>query len=90
MVPKPAAELPDDLLALFSRAEVASAQARSLLDENDRWRQSVLQQLDYVFELGAEFRRARRVTPRQAPRDRIALPGTRSAARSGSGAVPIR
>jgi hypothetical protein len=63
MAPKPAIELPDDLLALFSRAELASAQARSLLDENDRWRQSALQQLDYMFELGAEFRRPRRITP---------------------------
>jgi hypothetical protein len=49
-------------LALFRRAEHASANARRLLDENDRWRQSVLQQLDYMFELGTEFRRARRLT----------------------------
>jgi hypothetical protein len=60
MVSKPAIALPDDLLALFSRAEVASAQARTLLDENDRWRQSVLAQLEYMFELGAEFRKPRR------------------------------
>lgn len=62
MVSKPDIELSDDLLALFSRAELASAQARSLLDENDRWRRSVLQQLDYMFELGAEFRPGRRIT----------------------------
>jgi hypothetical protein len=62
MVPKPAAELSDELLALFSRADHASADARRLLDENDRWRQSVMQQLDYLFELGAEFRRVRRTT----------------------------
>jgi hypothetical protein len=64
MAPTPAIELSDDLLALFSRAELASARARSLIDENDRWRRSVLQQLDYMFELGAEFRRPRRETTR--------------------------
>ena len=63
MVAKPTIELSDELLALFSRAEHASAQARLLLDENERWRRSVLQQLDYMFELGAEFRRVRRTTP---------------------------
>jgi hypothetical protein len=31
-----------------------------LLDENDRWRRSALAQLDYMFELGAEFRSGRR------------------------------
>jgi hypothetical protein len=60
MVPEPKIALPDDLQALFSRAERADEQARRLLDENDRWRRSVLQQLDYMFELGAEFRTARR------------------------------
>lgn len=63
MIPKPAIELSDDLLALFARAEHASATARLLLDENDRWRARVLAQLDYMFELGAEFRRPRRVPP---------------------------
>lgn len=63
MVPCRVTELSEDALALFRRAERASAQARDLLDENDRWRQSVLTQLDYMFELGAEFRRARRTTP---------------------------
>jgi hypothetical protein len=62
MAPTPAAELPEELLILFARAELASAQARRLLDENDRWRQSVLQQLDYMFEQGAEFRKPRRIT----------------------------
>jgi len=66
MVREPAVELSDELLALFSRAELASAQARLLLDENDRWRQSVLQQLDCLFELGAEFRRARRTSTSSA------------------------
>jgi hypothetical protein len=63
MVPNPAPELSEDTLALFRRAERASAQARDLLEENDRWRQRVLAQLDYLFELGADFRRARRITP---------------------------
>jgi hypothetical protein len=62
MAPTPTPELPEELLTLFSRADLASAQARRLLDENDRWRQSVLQQLDYMFELGADFRKARRIT----------------------------
>jgi hypothetical protein len=66
MVPKPAAiELSDELLALCHRAAHASADARRLLDENERWRQSVLEQLEYVFELSADFRRARRPTPVQ-------------------------
>lgn len=63
MVPAPAPELSDELLALFSRAELASTQARRLLGENDRWRQSALEQLDAMFELGAEFRKTRRVNP---------------------------
>ncbi|HZR72824.1 hypothetical protein [Bradyrhizobium sp.] len=63
MVPKPAIDLSDELQALFVRADLASAQACRLLDENDRWRRSVLQQLDYMFELGADFRKARRPAP---------------------------
>lgn len=43
----------DELAALVSRAEAASATARRLLHENDRWHRSV----DYMFELGAEFTR---------------------------------
>ena len=62
MVRTPAAELSDELCALFSRAELATAEARRLLDENDRWRQSVQQQLDFMFELSAEFRRPQRIT----------------------------
>ena len=62
MVPALELELPEELLALFSRAEAASAQARYLLEENDRWRRSVLAQLDYMFELGAEFRPRSRAT----------------------------
>ena len=56
-------ELSDELLALFSRVELASTQARRLLEENDRWRQSALEQLDAMFELGAEFRKTRRINP---------------------------
>lgn len=62
MAPAAAPELSEELSALFSRAEHATANARRLLDENDRWRQSVLQQLDYMFELGADFRKMRRTT----------------------------
>ena len=63
MAPTPAIQLSDEGLALFSRAEHATANARRLLDENDRWRRSVLAQLDYMFELGDEFRKPRRTTP---------------------------
>ena len=68
MAAEPEMALPDELEALFSRAERADAEARRLLEENDRWRRSVLQQLDYMFELGAEFRQARRtIIPRRQP-----------------------
>jgi hypothetical protein len=39
-------ELSEDALARFRRAELASEQARQLLDENERWRRSVLAQLE--------------------------------------------
>ena len=65
MVCTPASELSDDLAALFNRAELASADARRLLEENDRWRRSILQQLDHMFELGTEFGRARPITSSQ-------------------------
>jgi hypothetical protein len=67
MVPKPASELSDDLLALFSRAEHAGTDARRLLDENDRWHRSVLRQLDYMFEAGADFRKVRHATRPEDP-----------------------
>ena len=54
-------ELSAEMAALVDRAELASARARLLIDENDRWRQSVRQQLDYMFELDGEFRRSLRV-----------------------------
>jgi hypothetical protein len=60
MVAEPAVELSDELTALIRRAEIATAQARILITENDRWRETVQQQFDYMFELGAEFRRCRR------------------------------
>ncbi|MCP3389094.1 hypothetical protein NLM27_09940 [Bradyrhizobium sp. CCGB12] len=50
-------QISEELAALISRAEVATATARRLLDENDRWRRSAEWQLDYLFELSAEFRR---------------------------------
>lgn len=54
---EPAMQISEELAALISRAEVATATARRLLDENDRWRRSAEWQLDYLFELSAEFRR---------------------------------
>lgn len=50
-------QMSEELAALIKRAEGASATARRLLDENDRWRRSVERELDYMFELSAEFRR---------------------------------
>ncbi|WP_145927918.1 hypothetical protein [Bradyrhizobium neotropicale] len=50
-------QISEELAALIRRAEGATATARRLLDENYRWRCSVERQLDYMFELGAEFRR---------------------------------
>ena len=63
MVTEPATEFSEESLTLFHRAELATAQARRLLDENDLWRQRVLRQLDYMFELGADFRRKRSAGP---------------------------
>jgi hypothetical protein len=85
MVPTPAIELSDEVLSLFSRAEHASANARRLLDENDHWRRRVLQQLDYMFELSAEFSKPLRITP---PGN--AVPGRLPALLSGRDAAPIR
>jgi hypothetical protein len=42
-------ELSEELAALFIRAEAAKQQAFRLLEENDRWRQRVLAQFDYMF-----------------------------------------
>jgi hypothetical protein len=62
MAAKPEMELSDELTALIRRAELASAQARLLITENDRWRETVQQQFDYMFELGAEFPQRRRAS----------------------------
>ena len=57
VVQEPAMPISDELAALLRRADKATAAAHRLLDENERWRRSVERQLDYMFELGAEFRR---------------------------------
>ena len=46
----------EELAALLGRAEDATAAAHQLLDENNRWRRNAERQLDYLFELCAEFR----------------------------------
>jgi len=89
MVPKQGAELSDELPALFSRAELASADARRLLDENERWRQRVQWQLDYMFELSAEFWKAWPIISPRILQDGFVVPGRPLAPRSGRGAVPI-
>ena len=62
---QPGTAFSEELLELFDRAETARRQAERPLEENDRWRRCVTAQLDYMFELGSEFRRARRpLTPR--------------------------
>ena len=60
-------QISEELAALIKRAEVATATALRLLDENDRWRRSVERQLDYMFELGAEFRKPRVSLPLATP-----------------------
>ncbi|MGV7216297.1 hypothetical protein [Bradyrhizobium sp. UFLA05-112] len=61
----------EELAALIKRAEGATAAAHRLFDENDRWRQSVVRQFDYMFEIGAEFRRPPLSWTQAAP-DRLA------------------
>src|SRR5262245_6458509 len=51
----------EELNALSRRAQAATERARALIDENERWQQHALRQLEYLFELGAEFRRPRRI-----------------------------
>ncbi|MEY9110595.1 hypothetical protein ABH999_006791 [Bradyrhizobium yuanmingense] len=48
----------EELAVLIRRAERAMADARRLLAENERWRRYAERQLDAMFELSAEFRRA--------------------------------
>ncbi|UQR59993.1 MULTISPECIES: hypothetical protein [Bradyrhizobium] len=50
-------QISEELATLIGRAERATATTRRLLAENDRWRRRVERQLDYMFELSAEFRR---------------------------------
>lgn len=57
---EPAIEMSEELTALCKRADLATDEARRLLDENDRWRRTVLRQFDTMFELGTEFRKTRR------------------------------
>jgi len=57
---EPAIEMSEELAALCKRADLATREARRLLNENDRWRQTVLRQFDHMFELGTEFRTNRR------------------------------
>ncbi len=79
----------EELAVLIERADRATATARRLLDENDRWRRSVEWQLDYFFELGAEFRRSLLSRPVALP-DQPAGEDRRPAVRSGYDGVPIR
>jgi hypothetical protein len=56
---EPAMEVSEELAALFRRADLATANARRLVDENDRWRRAILRQFDYMFELGVDIRKSR-------------------------------
>ncbi|MGY3035411.1 hypothetical protein ACVIIV_004581 [Bradyrhizobium sp. USDA 4354] len=59
----------EELAALIRHAERATAEARRLLAENERWRRYAERQLDTMFELSAEFRAAVRPPPRLPRRD---------------------
>jgi hypothetical protein len=56
---EPLTEVSEDLAVLFRRADLATANARRLVDENDRWRRAVLRQFDYMFEIGVDIRKNR-------------------------------
>src|SRR5262249_23305794 len=86
---EPAMQISEELAALIKRADGATATARRLLDENDRWRRSVERQLDRLFELGAEFRKPSLSRPVAMP-DQPAGVDRRPAVRSGCGGAPIR
>ena len=65
----------EELAALIRRADDATAAAHRLLDENNRWRRNAERQLDYLFELCAEFRspalnRPPAILPRPAAGDK--------------------
>lgn len=86
MPQEPTGELSGELAALIRRAEGALATARQLMNENEYWRRSVAQQLDYMYELGAEFRRPALKRPATLGRPRGEDEGP--APRSGSDDVP--
>ena len=50
----------EELAALVRRAERTAAHAQDLLRENELWRERALQQLEYMYEVGAEFGKAGR------------------------------
>ena len=76
----------DELAALIRRAERATANARRLLADNERWRRYAERQLDVMYELSSEFRRSAVRHPPIPPRPRAG--DTRPAARSTRGAAP--
>ncbi len=51
----------EELAALVRRAERAAELAQTLLLENERWRECAVRQLEYMFELGEEFRKVSRL-----------------------------
>ena len=54
----------EELAALCKRADLATTEARRLLNDNRRWQLSILQQLDAIFDadLVSERRVGRRPT----------------------------
>jgi hypothetical protein len=61
MAAKPVRDVSEEQAALFERADLAGANARLLIQENDRWRRLVREQFEEMTELGAEFKVARRI-----------------------------
>lgn len=47
----------DEFRILVSRADLAEAEARRLTEEIECWRDRAIAQLDYMFEIGADFRK---------------------------------
>ena len=62
----------EELTALVRRAERAAALAQDLLRENELWRERALQQLEYMYEVGAEFRKAGRQNYSRSDADPLA------------------
>jgi hypothetical protein len=71
MAMEPAMDASDELAALFRRADLAAANARLLVAENNRLRQSILSQFDYMYEIGIEFRANPRVAYPASPLDHV-------------------